>query len=140
VVVQVPDSAGQAGHPRCRLADCGLVAGPYENLAADYDWIFGDDELAHGAAIRRPAAARLFERISRASMVLDAACGTGIDAAALARRGFRVWAADASEAMAGRRPGSGQSGWRSRCCGASGRIFPLPPASVLTLCCASGTR
>jgi SAM-dependent methyltransferase len=102
VVVQVPDSAGQAGHPGCRLADCGLVAGPYENLAADYDWIFGDDALAHGAAIRRPAAARLLERIGQASMVLDAACGTGIDAAALARRGFRVWAADASEAMAGR--------------------------------------
>jgi SAM-dependent methyltransferase len=78
------------------------MAGPYENLAADYDWIFGDDALANGAAIRRPAAARLFERISRASAVLDAACGTGIDAAALAGRGFNVWAADASEAMAGR--------------------------------------
>jgi glycine/sarcosine N-methyltransferase len=78
------------------------MAGPYENLAADYDWIFGDDALASGAAIRRPAAARLFERISRTSAVLDAACGTGIDAAALARRGFNVWAADASEAMAGR--------------------------------------
>jgi glycine/sarcosine N-methyltransferase len=75
------------------------MAGSYENLAADYDWIFSDDALANGAAIRRPAAARLFERISRASAVLDAACGTGIDAAALARRGFSVWAADASEAM-----------------------------------------
>jgi len=31
--------------------------------------------------------------------VLDAACGTGIDAAALARRGFRVQAADGSDAM-----------------------------------------
>jgi SAM-dependent methyltransferase len=78
------------------------MAGPYENLAADYDWIFDDDALAHGAAIRRPAAARLLARASRASAVLDAACGTGIDAAALARRGFTVWAADASEAMAGR--------------------------------------
>jgi glycine/sarcosine N-methyltransferase len=78
------------------------MAGHYENLAADYDWIFDDDALANGAAIRRPAAARLFERTSRASAVLDAACGTGIDAAALARRGFRVWASDASEAMAER--------------------------------------
>ncbi len=77
------------------------MAGPYEDLAADYDWIFGDDALADGAAIRRPAAARLFERIRPASTVLDAACGTGIDAAALARRGFNVWAADASEAMTG---------------------------------------
>ncbi len=31
--------------------------------------------------------------------MLDAACGTGIDAAALARRGFSVRAADGSEAM-----------------------------------------
>jgi 2-polyprenyl-3-methyl-5-hydroxy-6-metoxy-1,4-benzoquinol methylase len=29
--------------------------------------------------------------------VLDAACGTGVDAAVLAWRGFGVWAADASE-------------------------------------------
>src|SRR5262249_49805670 len=34
------------------------------------------------------------------SAVLDAACGTGVDAAVLARRGFSVWAADGSEAMA----------------------------------------
>jgi SAM-dependent methyltransferase len=31
--------------------------------------------------------------------VLDAACGTGVDAAVLARRGFTVWAADGSDAM-----------------------------------------
>ena len=75
------------------------MAGAYESLAADYDWIFGDDALAHGGAIRRPAPARLLDRISPASAVLDAACGTGVDAAVLARRGFRVWAADASDAM-----------------------------------------
>ena len=75
------------------------MAGAYESLAADYDWIFGDDALAHGGAIRRPATARLLDRISPASAVLDAACGTGVDAAVLARRGFRVSAADASEAM-----------------------------------------
>ena len=66
-------------------------------------------------AINHPATARLLQRISHTSAVLDAACGTGVDAAALARRGFTVWAADGSEAMAGRRlPGSGESGWRSR--------------------------
>jgi SAM-dependent methyltransferase len=75
------------------------LAGAYESLAADYDWIFGDDALAHGGAIRRPATARLLDRISPTSAVLDAACGTGVDAAVLARRGFRVWAADASDAM-----------------------------------------
>jgi glycine/sarcosine N-methyltransferase len=84
------------------MADYGLMAGAYENLAADYDWIFDDDALAHGAAIRRPATARLLQRVSRTSTVLDAACGTGIDAAVLARRGFGVWASDGSDAMAER--------------------------------------
>ena len=71
----------------------------YHGLAADYDWIFDDGALAGGAAINRPAVARLLQRIRPASTVLDAACGTGIDAAVLARRGFSVRAADGSEAM-----------------------------------------
>lgn len=77
------------------------MAGAYEMLAADYDWMFDDDELANGRAINHPATARLLQRISRSSAVLDAACGTGVDAAVLARQGFTVWAADGSEAMAG---------------------------------------
>jgi SAM-dependent methyltransferase len=81
------------------LADYGLMAGAYEMLAADYDWMFDDDALANGRAINHPATARLLQRISRASLVLDAACGTGVDAAVLARQGFTVWAADGSEAM-----------------------------------------
>jgi SAM-dependent methyltransferase len=75
------------------------MAGAYEMLAADYDWMFDDDELANGRAVNRPATARLLQRISRTSAVLDAACGTGVDAAVLARRGFTVWAADGSDAM-----------------------------------------
>jgi glycine/sarcosine N-methyltransferase len=75
------------------------VTDPYHGLAADYDWIFDDGALADGAAINRPAIARLLQRIGAASDVLDAACGTGIDAAALARRGFNIRAADGSEAM-----------------------------------------
>ena len=77
------------------------MAGAYENLAADYDWMYDDDALANGRAINHPATARLLRRISPTSAVLDAACGTGVNAAALARRGFTVWAADGSEAMAG---------------------------------------
>src|SRR5215470_7871604 len=84
---------------RWRLADCDLMAGAYEMLAADYDWMFDDDELAHGRAINLPATARLLQRTSRTGAVLDAACGTGVDAAVLARRGFTVWAADGSDAM-----------------------------------------
>jgi len=76
------------------------MAGAYETLAADYDWLFDDDALTNGAAINQPATARLLQRISPTSAVLDAACGTGIDAAVLARRGFTVWAADGSDAMA----------------------------------------
>jgi SAM-dependent methyltransferase len=76
------------------------MAGAYEMLAADYDWMFDDGALANGRAINLPATARLLQRVSRASGVLDAACGTGVDAAVLARRGFTVWAADGSEAMA----------------------------------------
>lgn len=75
------------------------VPDPYRGLAADYDWIFDDGTLARGAAINRPAAARLLQRIGPASAVLDAACGTGVDAAVLARRGFTVRAADGSQAM-----------------------------------------
>jgi SAM-dependent methyltransferase len=75
------------------------MAGAYEMLAADYDWMFGEDALASGRAVNHPATAKLLARLGRASLVLDAACGTGVDAAVLARRGFTVWAADGSEAM-----------------------------------------
>src|SRR5208282_5067856 len=77
-----------------------VMADYYETLATDYDWIFDDDALARGLAINHPAMARLLERTSHTSVVLDAACGTGVNAAALARRGYRVWAADGSSAMA----------------------------------------
>jgi glycine/sarcosine N-methyltransferase len=75
------------------------VADPYHGLAADYDWIFDDGALADGIATNRPVMARLLQRIGPGSAVLDAACGTGVDAAVLARRGFKVRAADGSEAM-----------------------------------------
>ena len=75
------------------------MTGAYETLAADYDWMFDDDALANGRAINLPATARLLRRISRTNPVLDAACGTGVDAAVLARRGFTLWAADGSDAI-----------------------------------------
>jgi SAM-dependent methyltransferase len=75
------------------------VTGAYETLAADYDWMYSDDQLRDGRAVNHPAWARLLERISRTSLVLDAACGSGVDTAVLAHRGFSVWAADGSDAM-----------------------------------------
>jgi ubiquinone/menaquinone biosynthesis C-methylase UbiE len=75
------------------------VADPYHDLAADYDWIFDDDALTGGVAINRPAIARLLEQAGPGRDVLDAACGTGIDAVMLAHQGFRVQATDGSPAM-----------------------------------------
>ena len=75
------------------------MADSYLTFAADYDWLFDDDVLRDGGAINYPAIARLLERTPHGSTVLDASCGTGINAAALARRGFDVWATDGSEAM-----------------------------------------
>jgi hypothetical protein len=51
------------------------MADYYETLAAGYDWIFDDDALARGLAISHPGTARLLQRTSDASAVLDAACG-----------------------------------------------------------------
>jgi len=82
------------------LADYGLMADADEALAADYDGLFYDDALTNGGAINQRATAHLLQRIGPTSAVQDAACGTGIDAAVLAGRGFTVWAADGSDAMA----------------------------------------
>jgi SAM-dependent methyltransferase len=75
------------------------MADSYLTFAADYDWLFDDDVLTDGGAINHPATARLLKRAPRGSTVLDASCGTGINAVVLARRGFDVWATDGSEAM-----------------------------------------
>jgi glycine/sarcosine N-methyltransferase len=75
------------------------VADYYRDFAADYDWLFDDSVLANGSAITRPVLAGLLKQAGPGCTVLDAACGTGIEAAALARRGFRVRAADGSDAM-----------------------------------------
>jgi SAM-dependent methyltransferase len=81
------------------MTSCYFMADSYLTLAADYDWLFDDNGLADGGAINQPATARLLQRTSRGRAVLDAACGTGINAAVLARRGFEVRATDGSEAM-----------------------------------------
>ena len=77
------------------------MADSYLTLAADYDWLFDDDALTGGEAISSPATVRLLQRTGRGSTLLDASCGTGINAAVLARRGFDVSATDGSEAMIG---------------------------------------
>ena len=97
--VAAADGRTRARSPYGAIWQATVMADYYETLAADYDWLFDDDALASGLAINHPATARLLERTSHASAVLDAACGTGVSAAALARRGYHVWAADGSDAM-----------------------------------------
>ena len=86
----------------CRRAGYGrIMADIYATLAADYDWLFGDEVFASGEAINQPATARLLQRTGPGGAVLDASCGTGLNAAVLARRGFDVWATDGSDVMVG---------------------------------------
>ena len=118
------------------------MADSYLTFAADYDWLFDDDGVTRGGAINHPATARLLQRTSRGSAVLDASCGTGINAAALARRGFDVWATDGSEAMID--GGGGQV--PPRAAGDPGAALPVggssghPRPNASTSCSASGTR
>ncbi len=72
---------------------------PYDALASDYDWLFTDQDLRDGVAINLPATGRLLSGVPLGSAMLDAACGTGIDAAVLAHRGYPVSCTDASPGM-----------------------------------------
>ena len=67
---------------------------PYERFALDYHWLVDDVELAIGS-MSVGARAEL-ARLPKGSRVLDAACGIGVDALVLARKGHRVTATDAS--------------------------------------------
>ena len=70
----------------------------YGSLAADYHWFFDDVDLFLGSDT--PGVRAAMALLQPCARVLDAACGIGIDAAALLRRGFDVTASDASEEMA----------------------------------------
>ncbi len=70
----------------------------YGSLAADYHWFFDDVDLFLGSDT--PGVRAAMALLQPGARVLDAACGIGIDAAALVRRGFDVTASDASEEMA----------------------------------------
>jgi len=70
----------------------------YGSLAADYHWFFDDVDLFLGCDT--PGVRAAMASLDTGARVLDAACGIGVDAAALLRRGFDVAASDASEEMA----------------------------------------
>lgn len=69
----------------------------YDSFAADYHWLLDDEELSG-----RPFVAAYEHYVTRlrpGSKVLDAACGIGVEALALARRSLQVRGTDASPSM-----------------------------------------
>ena len=60
----------------------------YRSLATDYHWYFDDVALFLGSDT--PGVRAAMSSLQPGARVLDAACGIGVDAAALARRGFNV--------------------------------------------------
>jgi glycine/sarcosine N-methyltransferase len=68
----------------------------YGSLADDYHWLVPDGRVEVEAVLDRHR-----QRLGAFAdpAVLDCACGVGADAAALARRGYRVWGSDGSGAM-----------------------------------------
>lgn len=74
--------------------DAAVVARAYDALAERYEAAIAEDAWMRRVLHRHHA--RLFAAGDR---VLDAGCGTGLDSLALARRGVRVTAVDASPGM-----------------------------------------
>ena len=70
---------------------------PFDPLAAGYDAEFTATPL--GTLLRQAVQRRLDARFAAGDRVLEIACGTGEDAVHLGRRGVRVLATDAAEAM-----------------------------------------
>lgn len=73
-----------------------VVAGAYDAVAADYDRLLG---AGADAAIRRQLWRHHDAAFGAGDRVLDAGCGTGIDALHLAARGVHVHAVDVSPKM-----------------------------------------
>ena len=68
----------------------------YDPFADDYDWILGDPISGSGFI---KAYENLLASLPSGASILDCACGTGVHALALARRGYTVQGSDASGGM-----------------------------------------
>ncbi len=80
------------------LGILGVVTGSaYDTFAADYHWIFSDEHISGDRFLHRYR--DVLATLPPRAEVLDCACGTGLEAMALARTGLRVTACDASEGM-----------------------------------------
>jgi len=74
-----------------------VTASAYDGFAADYHWIFSDEHISGERFLHRYR--DVLAALPPRAEILDCACGTGLEALALVRRGFRVTACDASEGM-----------------------------------------
>ncbi|MGA3080381.1 MAG: methyltransferase domain-containing protein [Terracidiphilus sp.] len=83
--------------PKTFIAQATSLAEPFDSIAFDYDRLFTVSAI--GQAQRAQVWRQIERRISPGSHVLELNCGTGEDALALARRGVRVSAYDASPQM-----------------------------------------
>lgn len=69
----------------------------FDSVAAEYDGELGNNALVQ--KMRARVMARIEATFPRGAHLLDLGCGTGIDSAYLAARGYRITAIDASPAM-----------------------------------------
>jgi SAM-dependent methyltransferase len=103
----------------------------YRLLADYYDRLFEPHRRALDR-LRRKVLGKILPRVTAAC---DLACGTGSTAVALARRGIRTYAVDASPAMCRlARRKARQAGVRVRVWQADMRAFHLPEAVDLVTC------
>ena len=72
----------------------------FDSVAADYDGALGNNALIQ--KMRAQAMETIERTFPRGARLLDLGCGTGIDAAYLAARGYAITALDASPAMVAR--------------------------------------
>ncbi len=97
VAVAGADALAGAVVSDIRTTVAGVDRIAYQDLAAAYDWLVPEELLTpEGNAAMFDAPLATLEPGAR---VLDCACGTGMLAVGLARRGFQVTASDASPAM-----------------------------------------
>src|SRR5215470_8736151 len=80
-----------------RLADTQVA---FDSVAADYDGPSGNNALIQ--RLRAQTLAAVMRSAPAGGRLLDLGCGTGLDAAYLAARGYQVTATDWSPAMVAR--------------------------------------
>jgi SAM-dependent methyltransferase len=98
----VKERARKAGpQPIRNITPVGILASvtgsAYDAFAPDYHWIFSEEHLSGHRFLHRYR--DVLAALPPRAEVLDCACGTGLEALALARKGFRVTASDASVGM-----------------------------------------